>query len=379
MKKLAIVEDREEDKYETVTVVKCWACDAEKGLELADALSDPKVKSVVDAVMKSLSSARQSEVKAWEEEILPCEHTLTLHQEANGHIPASGLAHCNACDLKENLWLCMTCGSLGCGRQQFGGLGGNGHGLAHYEATGHGISVKLGTITPEGSADIYCYICNDAKIDPELSAHLATFGINVQTLEKTEKSMTELQIEQNLKYDFSLTNEDGTALEPLFGPGLTGLANLGNSCYMASVLQTLFALPSFQSRYADAQTHASTCPEPLPSACIECQMHKIADGLLTGRYAHPANYAASPKLDATQNPGFQAGVRPIGFKTLIGKGHEEFATMRQQDAEEFFTHLVTVLRRDAHKRKDEQVGIYAPTFMDLSLSFGEADYAPAPV
>lgn len=63
-----------------------------------------------------------------------------------------GLAHCSSCDLKENLWLCLTCGSLGCGRQQFGGVAGNGHGLAHYEASGHAISVKLGTITPEGDA-----------------------------------------------------------------------------------------------------------------------------------------------------------------------------------------------------------------------------------
>ena len=31
--------------------------------------------------MKALSSSQQSEVKAWEEEILPCEHTLTLSQE----------------------------------------------------------------------------------------------------------------------------------------------------------------------------------------------------------------------------------------------------------------------------------------------------------
>lgn len=31
--------------------------------------------------MKAMSSAQQSEVKAWEEEILPCEHTLTLYQE----------------------------------------------------------------------------------------------------------------------------------------------------------------------------------------------------------------------------------------------------------------------------------------------------------
>ncbi|TFY74314.1 hypothetical protein EWM64_g9698, partial [Hericium alpestre] len=228
MTKLAIVEDREEDKYEFVTTLKDWKLDPQNGKELPEASSDPLVKSLVNGVMTSMSSARQSEVKAWEEEILPCEHTLTLEQIVTGPIKASGLAQCNKCDLKENLWLCLTCGSLGCGRAQYGGTGGHGHGLEHYEETSHPVSVKLGTITPEGNADIYCYACNDAKLDPELSAHLANFGINVQTQTKTEKSMTELQIEHNLKFDFSLTDESGKALEPVFGPGLTGLANLGN-------------------------------------------------------------------------------------------------------------------------------------------------------
>lgn len=31
--------------------------------------------------MKALTSQQQSEVKAWEEEILACEHTLMLQQE----------------------------------------------------------------------------------------------------------------------------------------------------------------------------------------------------------------------------------------------------------------------------------------------------------
>lgn len=48
-------------------------------------------------------------------------------------------------------------------------------------------------------------------------------------------------------------------------------------------------------------------------------------------------------------PVFQEGLRPTTFKALIGKGHAEFATMRQQDSEEFLTHLLKVLR--AHARK----------------------------
>ncbi|KAJ2912663.1 hypothetical protein MD484_g7747, partial [Candolleomyces efflorescens] len=297
MKKLAIVEEREEDKYDTTTTLKCWKCDPVKGLELPGA--ETHAKALVDGVMHSLSSARQSEVKAWEEEITPCEHTLMLEQFETGHIAQS-----------ENLWLCLTCGSLGCGRQQYGGLGGNGHGLKHFEDTGHAVSVKLGTITAEGEAgtcvvfvslhpfihsslpqlpppyppDIYCYKCNDAKQDPSLSTHLSTFGINVQTLSKTEKSMTELQIEHNLRYDFSLVSEDGKALEPVFGKGLTGLANLGNSCYLASVLQVLFSLRAFRERYAGEEKgkgtgHAEECEVALPAECVECQMRKVGDGL----------------------------------------------------------------------------------------------------
>jgi ubiquitin carboxyl-terminal hydrolase 5/13 len=45
MTKLAITEDREEDKYEHLTTIKCWRCDAKKGSEIVDAASDPKVCS----------------------------------------------------------------------------------------------------------------------------------------------------------------------------------------------------------------------------------------------------------------------------------------------------------------------------------------------
>jgi ubiquitin carboxyl-terminal hydrolase 5/13 len=43
MTKLAIAEDREEDKYEHSMTIKCWKCDAGKGAEIGDAVVDPKV------------------------------------------------------------------------------------------------------------------------------------------------------------------------------------------------------------------------------------------------------------------------------------------------------------------------------------------------
>ena len=38
-------------------------------------------------------------------------------------------------------------------------------------------------------------------------------------MEKTEKTMAELEIEQNLAYEFSRITEAGSKLEPLSGPG----------------------------------------------------------------------------------------------------------------------------------------------------------------
>jgi ubiquitin carboxyl-terminal hydrolase 5/13 len=81
-------------------------------------------------------------------------------------------------------------------------------------------------------------------------------------------------------------------------------------------------------------------------------MRKVADGLLSGRYSRPDELAHRGG-DAVSLAGtelaFQKGLRPVGFKALVGKGHPEFATMKQQDSEEFLTHLLEVLRRDAKK------------------------------
>ena len=90
-------------------------------------------------------------------------------------------------------------------------------------------------------------------------------------------------------------------------------------------------------------------------------MHKLADGLLSGRYSVPSSTQEIPPLSHdSPTPVFQDGVRPMGFKALIGKGHEEFSTMKQQDSEEFFTHLLKVLRRTS-KRTQDAAGEIDPT------------------
>jgi ubiquitin carboxyl-terminal hydrolase 5/13 len=66
---------------------------------------------------------------------------------------------------------------------------------------------------------------------------LAHWGINISKVVQTEKSLAEMQLDLQYKYSFNMSTETGEPLTPVFGPGLTGLQNLGNSCYVASVIQ----------------------------------------------------------------------------------------------------------------------------------------------
>uniref|UniRef100_A0A093VLV7 ubiquitinyl hydrolase 1 n=1 Tax=Talaromyces marneffei PM1 TaxID=1077442 RepID=A0A093VLV7_TALMA len=292
--KLAILAETEEDRYDTATTVICYECQVENSDDLGDRLS-----AVVEGVMKALSFSKREEVKAWEQEFIPCEHTLCLAQQDHGNVNRK----------------------------------------AHADSSSHGVAVKLGSITPEGSADIYCYRCNEERIDPNLAAHLAHWEINIAESEKTEKSLMELQVEQNLKWEFAMTSDDGSILQPIFGPGFTGLKNLGNSCYLASIVQCLFALPDFQHRYLrpnEEPPHINS-----PAEDLETQLRKLADGLLSGRYSKPDS-EISVQPSSVEVP-HQRGLAPAMFKHLIGRGHDEFSTMRQQDAFEFLLHLFKVI------------------------------------
>lgn len=69
---------------------------------------------------------------------------------------------------------------------------------------------------------------------------------------------------------------------------------------------------------------------------------KLAVGLLSGKYSA----VSENTLDSDA-----AGVSPVMFKNLIGKNHPDFSSKQQQDAQEFFLHLISVLEK--HSRHQE--------------------------
>ena len=241
---------------------------------------------------------------------------------------------CASCGAEENLWLNLSDGFIGCGRRHFDGSGGCGSALEHFESLGrkYPLAVKLGTITPKG-ADVYSYAPDedDMVVDPLLAEHLRHWGINALEMEKTEKTMEELQIDLNLRHEFDVLTEAGAELEPLSGQGHVGLRNLGNSCYLNSTMQVLCEVPHFVNQFCGrAEALLASAPMDAEEDLVT-QTAKLARAMMRceGMPDFPGTTSVAPRM----------------FKTAIGRGHPEFSTGRQQDAVEFFQHLLEQLQR----------------------------------
>jgi ubiquitin carboxyl-terminal hydrolase 5/13 len=369
-------------QYRTKTSVRCLACEVE--LDASDAKS--KVFQAVQGVLNAKSAADiPDEDAAWEVKLAACEHGLTLQQVENAPIlNQSELKKCQDCDIEEGLWLCLTCGAFGCGRaQKFSNVSGNGHAKAHYAATGHPMVLKVGTITPQGTADIYCYACDNEVLDEHLVQHMAAFQIDVATQEKFTASLDELNIKANQDAAIWSRQLDGGVEQEVrvslcvcvcvcvcvceeeyfsdilrymcvcvlsqlkFGPGFCGLSNLGSTCYISSVLQVLLRVPSFQKQYVEgAQAHIASCTNARPAKCFECQMCKIGDAIFSGKHSAQPSDEVMAELERsrqataaqgeqvntspTQYKAVQPGIPPRLLKKLVAKEHPEFKGGRQQ-------------------------------------------------
>ncbi|XP_043846709.1 ubiquitin carboxyl-terminal hydrolase 13 isoform X1 [Dromiciops gliroides] len=298
-----------------------------------------------DAVLNSKSPYRKQEPDSWENELQVSKHANNLMQLDNGvRIPPSGWK-CAKCDLRENLWLNLTDGTILCGKWFFDNMGGNGHALDHYKEMGYPLAVKLGTITPDG-ADVYSFQEEESVLDPHLAKHLAHFGIDMLQMHSTENGTRDNDVKPRIS-EWEVIQESGMKLKPMYGSGYTGMRNLGNSCYLSAVMQAIFSIPEFQRMYVGNLARIFDYSPLDPTQDFNTQMAKLGHGLLSGQYSKPPMKSELiEQVMKEEHKPQQNGISPCMFKAFVSKSHPEFSSNRQQDAQEFFLHLVNLVERN---------------------------------
>ncbi|CDW54209.1 ubiquitin carboxyl terminal hydrolase 5 [Trichuris trichiura] len=336
-------------------------------LHLSESTLGPGLLYCCKKLMEAESAYRVLEVQSlagtWDGTMLKDTIHTDLYQVPNPPmIPPSGW-RCQkpGCDKTDNLWLNLSDGTIFCGRRYFDGTGGNNHSVDHFCNTAYPLAVKLGTISARGG-DVFSYDEDDLVNDPLLEKHLMHFGIDVKAMQKTEKSMIELELDYNQKWEYREIQEEGHKLVPLFGPGLTGMVNMGNSCYLNSVMQALALIPSVRTVYVDNARKIFNSCEYLPTEDFNVQMAKLLCGLQSGNYSREDHFGKFLSFRHLYKDCLDGGIRPASFRLLINRGNAEFASNRQQDVEEFMRFLF-------EKIENNQCGLHRSFSLDVVRSW----------
>ncbi len=138
----------------------------------------------------------------------------------------------------------------------------------------------------------------------------------------------------NLRYNSNYNNygQDGPGGGERVQPGLCGLSNLGNTCFMNSIIQGLSNTPPVQEYFAN-DNYVEDINEENPLG-MKGEIARAFGDLLKNIWSGRNTY-----------------VVPRNFKMAVGRFAPQFSGYQQQDSQELLTFLLDGLHEDLNRIK----------------------------
>ncbi|XP_053676128.1 ubiquitin carboxyl-terminal hydrolase 3-like [Anopheles nili] len=287
---------------------------------------------------------------------------------------------CAECSISKDNWMCLQCGAVLCGRYD------NGHALKHSNTNrNHNICINT------SNQSVYCYKCDEFVINDtndnaleELRQELKeSNGDQMDTISETSSTLEEISSSKSTQETASTSSSSDSGWEepapsalaiPLPVSSITivssrklrprkrtissdsnnengattakrksmrrvvGLRNLGNTCFMNSVLQSLSniqefscyfnTMPALEMKHKQKAYHSRSMKETMDDVFVVEELRKVLLNLSQG------------------GDGSKGAISPECLFLVIWKVVPQFRGHRQHDAHEFLRYMLDRLHTE---------------------------------
>uniref|UniRef100_A0A8C3B2B1 Ubiquitin carboxyl-terminal hydrolase n=1 Tax=Cyclopterus lumpus TaxID=8103 RepID=A0A8C3B2B1_CYCLU len=249
-----------------------------------------------------------------------CPHLDCVGEITKEELIQKSHGHCQDCKVGgPNLWACLEngCAYVGCGESH------TDHSTVHSQETRHNLTVNLTTLR------VWCYACGkevflERKLGPH-SAHSNSKPLQSpqnagQDNSRVPGSPTSLRVPPNGGCeDLDMETEEEDELR---ARGLTGLKNIGNTCYMNAALQALSNCPPLTQFFLECGGMVRTDKKP---ALCKSYQKLVSDLWHKNRpsYVVPTNLFQGIKAINPMFRGYSQQDSQEFLRCLMDQLHEE--------------------------------------------------------